>query len=201
MQDAFSPAILTAPFPVDAAEVVQVDWLIHAFSGCFSDKNTMLVRSSEANSFEPEYLPATDTQPAQICFAHGFFSSALHEISHWCIAGKRRRTLPDFGYWYAPDGRDAEQQAQFEQVEVKPQAIEWLFTLACKRRFRISLDNLNGDAGNGEQFKDDVYQQAHAYFQDKNTLPPDARRWFEFLQREIRSNNPVTIGEITRDSM
>ncbi len=35
--------------------------------------------------------------------------------------------LPDLGYWYAPDGRIEEQQALFEQVEIKPQAIEWLF--------------------------------------------------------------------------
>lgn len=54
------------------------------------------------------------------------FNSALHEISHWTIAGKERRLLADLGYWYAPDGRTREQQALFEQVEVKPQAIEWL---------------------------------------------------------------------------
>lgn len=55
------------------------------------------------------------------------FNSALHEISHWTIAGAKRRLLPDLGYWYAPDGRTKEQQDLFEQVEIKPQAIEWLF--------------------------------------------------------------------------
>ncbi|MEA7548766.1 elongation factor P hydroxylase, partial [Salmonella enterica subsp. enterica serovar Anatum] len=43
-----------------------------------------------------------------------------YEISHWCIAGKARRELVDFGYWYCPDGRDAQTQSQFEDVEVKP---------------------------------------------------------------------------------
>lgn len=179
------------PFPNDQPEVVQVDWLIHAFRICFEDKNTILERSAD----EPEYFPATDKAPAKICFAHGYFASALHEISHWSIAGKHRRTLPDFGYWYAPDGRNAEQQAKFEQVEVKPQAIEWLYTAACYRKFRVSLDNLNGDAGDGEAFKKNVYHQAHAYFADTNTLPPDAKRWFEFLQQTIRPNNPVHHAE------
>lgn len=189
------------PFPQFADESTQVDWLIQAFSVCFLDKNTVLVRSSEDNGFEPEYLPAAADMPARICFAHGFFSSALHEISHWCIAGKHRRTLPDFGYWYAPDGRDAQQQAQFEQVEVKPQAIEWLFTLACSRRFRVSLDNLNGDAGHGEQFRQHVYEQAQAYLADTNTLPPDAKRWFEFLQQQIRPEQPVLAKELHIDMM
>ncbi len=39
---------------------------------------------------------------------------------HWCIAGKARRNRVDFGYWYCPDGRDAQTQSQFEDVEVKP---------------------------------------------------------------------------------
>lgn len=61
------------------------------------------------------------------------------------IAGEQRRLLPDLGYWYAPDGRTAEQQALFEQVEIKPQAIEWLFSKAFGRKFRVSLDNLTGE--------------------------------------------------------
>lgn len=95
--------------------------------------------------FEPEYFPATPDQLARIQFAHGFFNSALHEISHWCIAGEQRRLLPDLGYWYAPDGRTQEQQTLFEQVEIKPQAIEWLFAQAFGRKFRVSLDNLTGE--------------------------------------------------------
>ncbi len=41
------------------------------------------------------------------CLRTDFFASALHEISHWCVAGKARREQVDFGYWYCPDGRDA----------------------------------------------------------------------------------------------
>ena len=78
-------------------------------------------------------------------FAHGFYASGLHEISHWCIAGEARRQLVDFGYWYCPDGRDAQTQSEFEAVEIKPQALEWMFCVAAGFPFNVSCDNLNGD--------------------------------------------------------
>ena len=74
--------------------------------------------------------------------------------------------MPDWGYWYAPDGRDARQQQQFEQVEVKPQALEWLLNIACGLRFRVSLDNLGEHAGDGRTFKDRVYAQACTYLEE-----------------------------------
>lgn len=91
--------------------------LIEIFDGCFADDfNTRLIKGDD----EPIYLPADEEVPYnRIVFAHGFYASGLHEISHWCIAGKARRELVDFGYWYCPDGRDAATQGQFEDVEVK----------------------------------------------------------------------------------
>ncbi len=56
-----------------------------------------------------------------------------------------RREQVDFGYWYCPDGRDAMTQSQFEDVEVKPQAFEWLFCVAAGFPFNVSCDNLEGD--------------------------------------------------------
>ncbi|EEJ40974.1 hypothetical protein HMPREF0549_0579, partial [Limosilactobacillus vaginalis DSM 5837 = ATCC 49540] len=56
-----------------------------------------------------------------------------------------RRELVDFGYWYCPDGRDAQTQSQFEDVEVKPQALDWLFCVAAGYPFNVSCDNLEGD--------------------------------------------------------
>ena len=124
----------------DQSESAQVDELISLFNDLFREtENTILVRGRD----EPVYLPAGNGQPYhRLVFAHGFFNSALHEIAHWCVAGPRRRLLEDFGYWYEPDGRSLEQQKQFEQVEVKPQALEWIFAVSCGRRFRISSDNL-----------------------------------------------------------
>ncbi|MGL9722689.1 elongation factor P hydroxylase [Sodalis sp. (in: enterobacteria)] len=117
--------------------------LIDAFDGCFTDTlNTRLIKGDE----EPLYLPADEAAPYhRIIFAHGYYASALHEIAHWCIAGARRRLLVDFGYWYCPDGRDADTQAQFERAEIKPQALEWMFCVAAGFPFHVSCDNLNGD--------------------------------------------------------
>lgn len=117
--------------------------LIDIFNQCFSgDYNTRLVKGDD----EPIYLPADDAVPYnRIVFAHGFYASSMHEISHWCIAGEQRRTLVDFGYWYCPDGRDAQTQSEFEAVEIKPQALEWIFCVAAGFPFNVSCDNLNGD--------------------------------------------------------
>lgn len=135
--------------------------LIKIFNSFFLGKyNTQLVRGTD----EPLYLPANETLPHHtIFFAHGYFASGLHECSHWLIAGEERRKQIDFGYWYAPDGRTAEQQELFQSVEVKPQALEWILSIAAKFRFQVSLDNLNGVELNGDGFKQAVHQQVKAY--------------------------------------
>ncbi|MGJ8515243.1 elongation factor P hydroxylase [Carnimonas bestiolae] len=119
----------------------EVAQLIALFDAIFAERyRTRLVRGDD----EPIYLPADALNDYhRIVFAHGYFASALHEISHWCIAGPARRQQEDFGYWYIPDGRSQQQQGAFEQAEVEPQAIELLLTHACGRRFNISVDNLN----------------------------------------------------------
>jgi elongation factor P hydroxylase len=148
------------------------DCLIKLFNSLFAKQQVQLVRGEH----EPEYFPAINDQPARIEFAHGFFASALHEASHWCVAGKARRQLPDFGYWYAADGRSATQQQAFERVEIKPQALECLFTLACQRPFQVSQDNFfaNFDTSTST-FAHDVYNQAAYYINKPEQLPADAK--------------------------
>jgi len=123
---------------------------------------------------EPVYIPAghsaaqatEDNSLADICdyhrlyFREDYFSSALHESSHWCIAGVERRRQLDFGYWYNPDGRSPVQQQVFEQAETKPQALEWMFSQACGQSFRISADNLAADLQASEHFIQAVAGQA-----------------------------------------
>ena len=179
------------------SEVQQVDWLILHFNHWFSHLNVTLVRGD----FEPEYFPATQDAPARIQFAHGFFNSALHEISHWTIAGDKRRELPDLGYWYAPDGRTAEQQVLFEQVEIKPQAIEWMFAQAFGRKFRVSLDNLTGDGGDGTRFKDHVYAQVQAYFRGEAKLPRDAQRFIQCICACSRGGKSLQSDEFIREML
>lgn len=161
-------------------ESQQVNWLICVFNALFHWQNVQLVKGDA----EPEYFPATMQTPAKIVFAHGYFSSALHEISHWSIAGKHRRTLPDFGYWYAPDGRSAEQQRKFEQVEIKPQAIECLLTWACRKNFHTSKDNLDAKFDvNDSQFDKDVYQQIQIYLTQPDLIPKDALLLIKILNQ------------------
>ena len=139
----------------------KIDDIIAIFNNTFySTYNTKLVRGGD----EPIYLPA-DKQYSyhRIIFAHGYYASAMHEIAHWCVAGKERRLLEDFGYWYVPDGRNAEQQKAFEQVEIKPQAIEWALCAAAGKRFNVSADNLNGATPDTQSFKENVFKQVQRY--------------------------------------
>ena len=140
-----------------------IDDLIPLFNQLFAHtENTLLVAGED----EPIYLPA-DTKHAQhrIIFAHGFFSSALHEISHWCIAGEARRQQIDYGYWYNPDGRSADQQMAFAKVEAKPQALEWILSRACGYKFVISLDNLRAEPIDITPFRQAVLTQIKQFQQ------------------------------------
>lgn len=153
------------------------DDLIKIFNACFElSHQTKLVRGDG----EPWYLPKDVNRSHHIVvFAHGFFSSALHECAHWLIAGKRRRLQEDYGYWYVPDGRNQAEQALFEQVEVKPQALEWILSRAAKYRFQFSLDNLDGAPANEMAFQQSVYEAAQHYL--KQGLPPRAARFHQAL--------------------
>ncbi len=133
--------------------------LIALFNQLFKDSlNTILVKGDD----EPIYLPADEENDHhRVIFAHGFYASALHEIAHWCVAGPERRKLVDFGYWYKPDGRTADEQAEFERVEVRPQAFEWLMSQAAGHKFHFSADNLSSDIGASDRFQKDVQQMVH----------------------------------------
>lgn len=159
------------------------DWFIDLFNWVFSHYEVTLERGDN----EPEYFPATATSSAKVLFAHGFFSSALHEVSHWCIAGKKRRQLPDYGYWYAPDGRSLQQQKMFEKVEIKPQALECLLSLICSHRFRVSQDNLFASFDTSfSTFERDVYDQVQSYLIDPDTIPIDAQLLVMTMLRIIK---------------
>ena len=122
------------PLPVHEPTADQV---IDCFNLRFSaSEGTILVGGAD----EPYYEPGS---PNVIYFREDFIRSALHEVAHWCVAGSTRRTLPDYGYWYAPDGRDEAQQTAFYSVEVKPQAVEKAFCMAVGIPFKVSVDNLS----------------------------------------------------------
>nr|MDQ2994293.1 elongation factor P hydroxylase [Pseudomonadota bacterium] len=120
---------------------------------------------------EPLYFPRGERFPLnRIVFTRDYFASALHEVAHWCIASTKRRTLVDYGYWYYPEGRNAEQQQLFEQVEVKPQALECIFAETAGSPFIISHDNLSAEQMcDTESFAKKVAEQVQHYL--ANGLP------------------------------
>ena len=174
-----------------------IEILIDLFNQTFLDSHQTALVCCES---EPIYRPAQDGQTADhIVFAQGFFASALHEIAHWCIAGSQRRKLEDFGYWYEPDGRSAQRQKQFETVEIKPQALEWLFTLACNRRFHFSADNLAAAVSVSDRFQQNVYAQARDYL--TQGMPQDANTWLRALEHHFRPHQPLTASDIVNPAL
>ncbi|GAA4356400.1 elongation factor P hydroxylase [Kangiella marina] len=168
-----------------------VQQLAQAFNRHFSDHRVVL----KPGANEPFYqAPKSVESVATIYSTHDYFSSALHEVAHWCIAGVERRNRDDYGYWYEPDGRNAELQALFFKVEVKPQALEWAFSLAAGIPFRVSLDNLDaGDSAVKEAkvFREQVHQQLQHYF--TVGFPQRAARMIQLLCQLYRSSQPINL--------
>jgi elongation factor P hydroxylase len=109
---------------------------------------------------EPFYQPPSPGSPGVIFYTRDYVRSALHEVSHWCIAGEKRRMLPDYGYWYNPDDRNARQQTEFQHVEVLPQALELVFSAAMRIPFRVSLDNFGAPSSTALDFETLVLAKA-----------------------------------------
>ncbi|WDE00852.1 elongation factor P hydroxylase [Thalassomonas actiniarum] len=164
-------------------------------SGLGAQFNTRLVKGGD----EPVYLPAGENCPYhQIIFARGYYASALHEVAHWCIAGQARRLLEDFGYWYLPDGRSEQQQQAFEQVEIKPQALEWAFCVAANKRFNVSADNLNGAGADTMAFKVAVYRQVLNYLEVG--FPPRGQQFIDALAKFYSVKTPLTAEDFELDA-
>ena len=178
----------TTTDPVTGNLLHSINDLMSIFTQCFYQKYQTLLISGQD---EPLYIPANiDCADHQIIFAHGFFSSALHECAHWLIAGPERRKMTDYGYWYVPDGRTADQQALFYQVEVKPQALEWILSDAARWPFQFSLDNLTGQIEDAQAFKQAVKDQVADYLQ--SGLPVRA----EILRAALHDFYSLTIQEV-----
>lgn len=162
----------------------KLEQLIYVFNKTFV--TTRLV----PHGTEPLYIPKiANGEFAQIVFKELNLSSALHEISHWCIAGKERRLLEDFGYWYEPDGRSPEKQKLFEQFEIKPQALEWILADSINHHFTISLDNLAGKIDDDSEFEKNVITQKCNFL--FNNIPGDASKLIE--QIRINATNLQTL--------
>ncbi|OUR97834.1 hypothetical protein A9Q84_06445 [Halobacteriovorax marinus] len=130
---------------------------------------------------EPFYKAAKrENEEHKLICRSDFFASALHEISHWCVAGNERRKEDDFGYWYNPDGRDLDQQKIFENVEVKPQALEKAFSEACNYPFKVSVDNLSLSDYDSSPFAEKVIEKLTYY--RENGFPKRATLFISALE-------------------
>lgn len=154
--------------------------------------NTRLVGGAR----EPLYTPAAEGRPACIYYTRDYFRSALHEVAHWCIAGRARRQREDYGYWYAPDGRSAKQQTLFLRVEEKPQALELLFCAACGHDFFVSTDNLGGVDGDRAAFERAVFNRASGWL--KTGTPPRAHLWLDVLAGHYAAGQRPDVDTLNR---
>ena len=93
---------------------------------------------------EPYYQAPKENEKAKIFFKENYPRSLLHEMAHYCLAGQRRRKLDDYGYWYSPCGRNADEQSLFEKVEARPQGLEKAICEAIGIEFSPSLDDFSG---------------------------------------------------------
>ena len=153
-----------------------------AFSKCFLKKYKTIL---EGGAKEPFYVPDEAGKGLnKLYYREDYLSSALHEVAHWCLAGEARRKSIDFGYWYVPEGSSAAQQAKFNSVQARPQALEWLFSLACNCHFQLSLDNhLDLDIRDKDKFACSVAQEAKTFI--LKGLPNRAKSFFIQITRSF----------------
>lgn len=181
----------TEHLQVSSTQLLKAQTLEQVFSDCFRETSNTLLHGGYS---EPLYQPAASADQFNVIrYREDFIASALHEVAHWCIAGSARRKRVDFGYWYAPDGRNASQQRAFENVEYKPQALEWFFAKACGYRFRISADNLNTQSVQtlGEDaFEQRVIEQAESWV--KHGLPFDGLNFFRALCTKFGTSDELS---------
>ena len=160
------------------------DDVIGLFNALFKSKYSTILSGCD----EPLYQPSkTLTTYNIIYFRKDYLASALHEVAHWCLAGSERRKKLDYGYWYVPEGSSKEEQRQFENAEVKPQALEWMFSRACASRVYVSQDNF-GERLPSDRFTRLITQQAHLWCEGA-PLPQDAKLFIEAARSRSNSNS------------
>jgi len=173
-------AMSSAPTDAPGAGCLDAHHLEEVFADCFAAAYSTQL---EGGGDEPLYIASPDPSrtPHRIVYREDYFSSALHEIAHWCLAGADRRRHDDYGYWYQPDGRSREQQSEFEAVEARPQALESILSDACGHAFHLSADNLAGGTGPSEHFAAAVARERRQL--EAAGLPPRAARFHDALHR------------------
>lgn len=158
-------------------------YLIDAFLVIFP--NLKIIGGAE----EPFYLAPKENIDAIIYFRSNYPRSLLHEMSHYCLAGDRRRNIDDFGFWYSPCGRSAEEQEMFETVEARPQGLEKAMCEILGIKFLPSLDDFSGRPPSGDFLENlDV-----AYREMLTNPPPTAKKALRGLKNYCEANGRLTV--------
>lgn len=121
---------------------------------------------------EPYYQAPKGSEKAKMFFRENYPRSLLHEMAHYCLAGNRRRQLDDYGYWYSPCGRTAEEQSLFEKVEARPQGLEKAMCEAIGLKFSPSLDDFSGRPASNVFLN----RLEASYTEMKTNPPPTAKK-------------------------
>lgn len=116
---------------------------------------------------EPFYQAPQSSEKAIIYFKNNYPRSLLHEISHYCLAGKVRRELNDYGYWYTECGRTRKEQELFLLVEARPQGLEKAMCEAIGIEFSPSLDDFSG-----QPVSELFLTNLETHYQEMLTNPP-----------------------------
>ena len=166
--------------PFDAHQVMRL------FNQEFAESDTTELIGGAA---EPYYEPGSLNR---IYFRADYVRSALHEVAHWCVAGRRRRRLADYGYWYSPDGRDANQQQAFFAVEARPQAVERCFCEAIGIAFSPSVDNVGAQIESKQLHRFEARIEEWCNQFERTGLPLRAARFITVLRSTTSlSQDPV----------
>ncbi|HIE40654.1 MAG TPA: ATPase, partial [Thiomicrorhabdus sp.] len=83
----------------------------------------------------------------------------------------------------------------FEKVEIKPQALEWIFSHSANFTFHFSADNLANGCRASNEFQQAVLSQVQHYL--THGLPNRAQQWSNALIQHFRKNSPLKIQEFT----
>jgi elongation factor P hydroxylase len=133
-------------------------------------------------SVEPLYLPVRGSEPALVAYTRDYPASALHEAAHWCLAGPSRRQRRDYGYWYVPGPRNAEQRRAFFAAELDVQALEAEFARVAGVKFVVSADDFDAPVRELEAFVRSVCERSAVL---RRQLPRRAAQMRAALAAEI----------------
>lgn len=137
--------------------------LATVFNMTFNESEQTILMATDD---EPCYLPKDEQYPFnRIYYTKDSYTSLMHEVAHWCRAGKERRQLPDYGYWYQAEDRSPEAQQLYVASESKTQALEWIFCVAAGVCIQIIPENQPYSFKPSLEFRKSIYMAVLHYLQ------------------------------------